>query len=122
MRFANKKFDDARAAAPTTMDFAALLSWNLDRNALGKLDNLVFVRGRDNDEYWQFVTCCWSGVTRHKLSGDYYAAVYGPVNRNYLLRRLLNDSDQISFHTSAAVKVLETGQMNHQTGSPYVTV
>lgn len=118
--FANRKYDDARGVSPRTRDYAALLSWILDRNSLGKLENLVFVRGRDNDEYWQFVEYCWSGVTRHKPNGDYYHVVYGPVNRNYRTRRVLDDSDQISFHRDASVKVLENCQMNQETGNPYV--
>lgn len=118
VKFANKRFDDEREANPRTTNAAAVLSWNVSRNSLGGLDSLVFVRGRDNEDYWQFVSHCRMSARSHKPNGEYYAVVYGPVNRDYIARLVMADSDQISFHTDDSVSLLAGGPAKHETGKP----
>jgi len=123
VKFANRRFDDARKRDPDTTDFAALLSWEVDRNILAQLDNLSFVRGdRFSEDYWQFVSYCWGGTNRHKPGGHYYDIVYGPVNTNYLGRRILPDSDQISFHTPTSVGLLESSLRKDEVGAGHLIV
>ena len=76
----------------------------VDRNWLGKLDSLAFVRSAVEVDYPTFV--CRGGSNPHRPSGD-YQVVYGPVAQwqniadpNFSLF-IIQDCDQISFHNDA---------------------
>jgi len=117
--FANKKYDLTRKPNPRFVNAAALLSWAVDRNALGTADNLVFVRA--DEDYWRFVSSCRNGAKRHKMTG-YYDLVYGPVNLSLDRRRILPNSDQVSFHTAKAIDILQNSKMIYQIGSPHLEI
>ena len=60
-------------------------------------------------DYWDLVAHCRSGNAhdKNRVFGDFYDVVYGPVSlgRQFLV---IADSDQISFHTNAALAVLDS--------------
>jgi uncharacterized protein DUF3990 len=56
----------------------AVLRMRVDRNWLGALDSLIFVRPSSEIGYPEFVRFCRSGGNPHRLGGD-YKVVYGPV-------------------------------------------
>ena len=82
----------------------------LDRNILGSLETLAFIRGaRDAHDYWNFVRHCRKGLPHRSINQAYYDVVYGPVAvlwENPLLRYVIANFDQISFHTAAAQSML----------------
>jgi hypothetical protein len=84
----------------------AVLGMSVDRNWLGKLDSLAFVRSAAEVDYPTFVRFCRSGCSPHRPTGD-YQVVYGPVAQwqdiadpNFSLF-IIQDCDQISFHNDA---------------------
>ena len=84
----------------------AVLGMAVDRNWLGKLDSLAFVRSAAEVDYPTFVRFCRGGCSPHRPSGD-YQVVYGPVAQwqniadpNFSLF-IIQDCDQISFHNDA---------------------
>jgi hypothetical protein len=89
----------------------AVIAFFVNRNQLARLDSLVFVRGRyDAVDFWSFVRFCRSGGNSH-LSGNsakqgFYDVVYGPVAALWQRRRTISGGDQASFHTNAAVGLL----------------
>jgi Protein of unknown function (DUF3990) len=91
---------------------AAVVSYSVDRNELGRLRTLAFVRGDANAvSFWSLVQHCRDGRGAHGLGGDsraFYDVVYGPVaavwsSTPYRAHPLY---DQISFHTPAAWALL----------------
>jgi hypothetical protein len=83
---------------------AIVLSFTLDRNRLAKLDTLVFVR--PTRDYWRLVNDCRNGFPPHQRGQpDEYDIVYGPVSLAPQ-QLLIQDCDQISFHTHRALSVL----------------
>jgi hypothetical protein len=82
-----------------------VLRFDLDRDRLAKLESLVFVR--PIQDYWDFVTHCRSGGFVHGRRGSTreYDVVYGLVTMWPSLL-LIQDCDQISFHTNIAVGIL----------------
>lgn len=89
---------------------AAVVSAEIDRNALAALSSLSFVRGHpDAEDFWSFVAHCRSGAADHgrnTTAGAICDVVYGPVAAIWRQRRSLGDAEQISFHTPAAEAVL----------------
>lgn len=107
-QWANEKVRErGRRGVPST---AAVYSFELDRDDLAACDWLVFPRAiRD---FWSFVTYCRRGANDHARSTTtagngkvIYDVVVGPVTL-WPQRLTIGDCDQISFHTSDAVKLL----------------
>lgn len=79
---------------------------------LDSLTSLTFVRGDyQNEDYWSLVQHCRQSTTDlvhdHKRSpSGWYDLVSGPVAAFWEQRVAMNDSDQFSFHTEAAVRLL----------------
>jgi hypothetical protein len=80
---------------------ATVLSFIVDRLALGRLNSLVFIR--PDADWADFISHCRSNGRNHYPSGPFYDVVYGPVS---LTRGVKPDSDQISFHTPSAIAAL----------------
>ncbi|HEX2205555.1 MAG TPA: DUF3990 domain-containing protein [Longimicrobium sp.] len=95
---------ERRRAAP------AVVAADVDRDALGELCTLAFVRGDfDAEDFWRFVVYCRRGARdhgRHTPAGGLYDVVVGPAAAIWRQRLSLSDTDQVSFHTAAAEDVL----------------
>jgi hypothetical protein len=102
--WAEQKVDFARSAHGDPR----VLRFLVPRDHLAELECLWFVRGSaDALDFWSFVTYCRNGGLTHART-TWYDIVIGPVARNFRKRTILNpDSDQISFHTDRAVKLLD---------------
>jgi hypothetical protein len=103
----------AKKAAEKLLDpeLEAVLQITVSREELAALETLVFVRGEpDANDYWSFVHHCWDGPPHHGRPGPQklYDVVYGPVARFSPLKITHSGYDQVSFHTPAAEKVLNT--------------
>jgi hypothetical protein len=87
-----------RVLAPTQVHTAVVLRFSLDRNLLAGLEALAFVR--PITDFWNLVQDCRYGFPPHQRSGSNpaYDVVYGPVTI-WPSRLLIQDCDQISFHT-----------------------
>jgi hypothetical protein len=88
----------------------AVVRFEVDRDELARLESLAFVRGDyEAEDFWSFVVHCRTQRTRHaRLSGVPYDVVSGPVTAFWDQRATMPDSDQVSFHTAEAVRVLNT--------------
>jgi hypothetical protein len=88
----------------------AVVRITLDRDALGFLSTLAFVRGaRGAQDFWKIVRHCRSGLAHRSSSPAYYDVVYGPVAvlwENPMLCYTIANYDQISFHSVAAESIL----------------
>lgn len=88
----------------------AIVMLTLDRLALRSLRTLGFVRGAlDATDYWSFVAHCRGKHQNSPRTHQHYDVVYGPVARSWRGRgnsEVFPDYDQISFHSSAAQKIL----------------
>ena len=94
-----------RILAPTgPQPKAVVLRYTLDRDWLAGLESLVF--NRPTRDYWNFVDDCRSGFPPHQRPGP-YDVVYGPVAL-WPQRLLIQDCDQIGFHTRKGVTRLTT--------------
>jgi hypothetical protein len=91
---------------------AAVVAVDVDRDELAWLDTLAFVRGDfDSEDFWSFVVHCRSGAKDHGRAGDprgLYDLVIGPVASFWQQRVTIDGADQVSFHTSAAERVLNS--------------
>lgn len=89
-----------------------VLRFHLSRVNLGELLSLHFtLGGRDNDDYWSLVQHCRrstpSALRDHHVPGlGWYDVVTGPVAAFWEDRVAMQGADQISFHSSRAVKLL----------------
>jgi hypothetical protein len=81
---------------------ALVLQFDLDRNWLASQETLVFVR--EIADFWDFVEHCRAGLAVHARAHTNFAydVVYGLVTL-WEQRLLIEDCDQISFHTTRAV-------------------
>lgn len=99
-----------KAWLPSEARRPAVVKFTMQRELLGELLALGFVRGDQSaEDYWAFVTHCRSGLPHHerKLATGFYDVVFGPVMRGSLRERTAHpDYDQISFHTERAVALL----------------
>lgn len=89
----------------------AVLEITVDRDALGELETLAFVRGeREAEDFWSLVAHCRSGATDHGRRGDEarYDVVIGPVTAFWEQRVAMLGVDQISFHTERAQRLLNS--------------
>ena len=95
-------------------EFAAVVRFDVEREALATLETLAFVRGDFNaEDYWSFVVHCRSGGTDHariRRSHGHYDVVIGPVVAFWTQRLTISGSDQISFHTEASEAALNTSR------------
>ena len=107
-----------RTLAPTgPAPCATVLEFRLNRDWLASLDTLAFVR--PINDFWDLVADCRTGFAPHQRPTPYsvcYDAVYGPVTL-WPQRLVIQDCDQISFHTQRAVRGLKTPVV-HSKGSP----
>lgn len=86
-----------------------VLRFDVDREALARLDCLCFVRGGLRvEDFWSFVHHCRSGLIGHGRgsSNDWYDLVVGPLVASWKQRLIVADADQISFHTARAARLL----------------
>jgi hypothetical protein len=98
---------------------AVVLEFELDRDWLSRLDSLAFVR--DTYDYWDLVSDCRHGFRPHQRqtpNPPAYDVVYGPVSL-WPQKLVLNDCDQISFHTSRAVFGLQAGRVEIPAGAKF---
>jgi len=89
---------------------AAVIRLTLSRNALSKLENIVFVRSEVSAvDYWSFVATCRSGSPHRPETADFYDVAYGPVAKAWWgasNSMTWAEYDQISFHTRTAQDML----------------
>lgn len=102
----------ATSGGPVALRFA------ISPPQLALLESLVFVRGDYHyGDYWSLVQQCRQGTAaapnNHKNTphtapnnANWFDVVYGPVSAFWQQRLAIPDSDQISFHTTAAAAVL----------------
>jgi hypothetical protein len=106
--------DRARQLSSFQLDaHPAVIRFDVDCDDLDGLSCLWFVRGaRDADDFWQFVWHCRGAGDGHgRAAGDgWYDVVAGPVTAAWRRRRIMPNSDQVSFHTETAVRLLRAGQ------------
>jgi hypothetical protein len=74
----------------------------VSRLKLSRLSVLFFVRG--HEDFWELVSRCRDGGD-HAIDGSWYDVVGGPLSM-WPTPALFKDSDQISFHTEKACKLL----------------
>jgi hypothetical protein len=94
---------ESRSSPPVVVRFDA------DREALASLDCLWFVCGSFTaDDFWSLVYHCRSGRAGHgrRRNSGWYDLVAGPVVASWKQRLVFAESDQISFHTPRAARVL----------------
>lgn len=86
---------------------AAVLSFGIHRHSVGRLAAMAFVRDGAGSDYWALVDHCRNGGDHQhpNRANGFYDVVAGPVSL-YRRRVVMRDSDQISFHTGAAISVL----------------
>ena len=91
---------------------AAVVAVEVDRNELAALEVLSFVRGDfDAEDFWSLVVHCRSGNPDHaRANGGWYDVVAGPVASFWRQRLTISGVDQMSFHTAAAERVINTGR------------
>jgi hypothetical protein len=109
--WAAKKSRSIRGSAP------AVVAFRIERNALSQLDALFFVRGNhDALDFWRLVHYCRDSEPVIKGRADHlrqiepaaYDVIAGPVARFPTDERLIySDMDQVSFHTQAALDLLQ---------------
>ena len=89
-----------------------VVSFQVNRDHLARLQPLVFVRGDHlAEEYWSLVHYCRSGGAGHQRQtypeiGEWYDVVVGPVAAVWRTRLAISNSDPFSFHTQAAAELL----------------
>jgi hypothetical protein len=96
-------------------DSAHVIRFRVPLSQLAGLEGLHFVLGgHDQDRYWSFVHHCRqstpSAVRTHARgrnpADDWYDVVSGPVAAFWSQCAVMDGSDQFSFHTPAAARVL----------------
>ena len=108
-----------RSIAPTgPAPTAVVLSFQLSRDWLATLDALAFVR--PTNDFWDLVQDCRNGFPPHqrlRSSSACYAVVYGPVTL-WPQRLVIQDCDQVSFHSQAAVLGLRNPAVSDRATGP----
>jgi hypothetical protein len=92
---------------------SAVVAIDVDREALASLEILAFVRGDyDAEDFWSFVMHCRSGAMDHGRAAAHgqYDVVAGPVSAMWAQRLAIQGVDQVSFHTRAAERVLNSSR------------
>jgi hypothetical protein len=91
----------------------AVIRFFVNRDAAASLQAVWFVRhGSDGSDYWFLVGSCREGAADHGRTGfnGFYDLVVGPVAKRWTSRpyAIIDDSDQVSFHTDNALAILRT--------------
>lgn len=112
-----------RAARQGGSERAAVLSYDIDRNALAACATLIFTLEASDSGYWDFVAHCRGSVTTThactlagRIPGDIYDVVVGPVTV-WPQSIVLKDCDQWSFHTPEALDVLPSHSVPGDAGT-----
>jgi hypothetical protein len=96
---------------------AVVLRFDVDRDLLAALNTLCFVTEGTSRDYWDFITHCRNAVGKHLFQRTKdYDVVFGPVSL-WPQTLVIKDCDQISFHTTPALKTLPTPTL-YQQGTP----
>ena len=104
-QWANTRVHRTRAARRPA-PIAIVLAFQLSRDWLASLETLAFVR--PINDFWDLVEDCRNGFPPHQRPtpfGACYDIVFGPVTL-WPQRLVIQDCDQISFHTQRAVRGL----------------
>jgi hypothetical protein len=106
---------DKRRQAPRHTKAPAIVEIRLSREEVAGLQFMAFVdQDAGAEEFWSFVHHCQNGAMDHgrAIPGSsklgYYDVVFGPLARNWKQRTAYPRADQVSFHTKAAVRLLNT--------------
>lgn len=104
--------DWANKLALTSPGAPAVIEFHVSRDDSAHLDYLVFVRGDpDAIDYWSFVQYCRTVARDHnRTRSPWYDVVIGPITGTWKSQTVIKASDQFSFHTAAAVAVLDNSQ------------
>ena len=88
-----------------------MIRFIVDCNELAQLDCLFFLRGTPSAaDFWSFVQFCRTCVADHnRARTGWYDVVAGPVTGSWKKQTVIQDADQISFHTDRATRVLDNG-------------
>ena len=100
---------------------AAVIEFDVERNALAQLDCLFFIRSEPLAiDFWSFVQYCKTTRGNHgkRYTAGYYDIVAGSVPGDWKKQSVIPDSDQVSFHTHAAVDVLNQLPANRKRQLP----
>jgi hypothetical protein len=86
----------------------AVIEFTVERNAIARLDCLSFARAsHDAIDFWSFVQFCKTTAADHnRRHRPWYDIVSGPVPGDWKKQTVISDGDQVSFHTTAAVRIL----------------
>jgi Protein of unknown function (DUF3990) len=90
----------------------AVISFAIERHSLALLDCLFFVRGDLGAlDFWSFVQYCRTINGDHnRAKKRWYDVVAGPVTGSWKKQTMIPRSDQISFHTTDAISILDSSQ------------
>jgi hypothetical protein len=93
-----------------------ILEYRVKREDLAQLDILWFTFTTTSEEFsnfWSFVFHCRDGNEWHKQNGTmlYYDVVVGPVADKWKDKFLIEDADQVSFHTDKAASILKNAEL-----------
>ena len=104
-QWANNSVRNLAAKRNAISSKAIVLRFDLDRDELSKLETLNFVR--DTDDFYNFVAFCRAGGRPHRRADPRrkYDVVFGPVALR-MQKHVIQDSDQISFHSQEAAESL----------------
>ena len=98
-----------RISARVPSSSPAIVQLTLSRDELAKLKSVWFARANMSAlDYWSLVTYCRAGAPSHArlIPPGWYDVAVGPLAASTQRRAYYRDSDQISFHTTAAEIVL----------------
>lgn len=86
----------------------ALVRFEVARELLASLQSLQFILGDDRSlDFWSLVQHCRQGGDHRRANGGpWYDVVSGPVAAMWKQRVAMQGADQYSFHTDAAVSML----------------
>jgi Protein of unknown function (DUF3990) len=110
IRYYDPKFSRATGVQPVVLRF------RVNRHDLAKLQSICFFLGDyGNEDYWSIVQHCRqstaTAINDHhgpvvERGLKWYDIACGPVAAFWEQRRAMTDTDQVSFHTDAAAKLL----------------
>jgi len=87
----------------------SVIRFEVPRGALTEIRCLWFIRGDAGaDDFWSIVQHCRAGreLDDRSDAGSWYDVIAGPVAANWRRRRIVPDSDQVSFRSSPAIALL----------------
>jgi hypothetical protein len=91
-------------------ELPAVLRFVVPLDELSRLETLAFVRSDyEAEDFWSLVAHCRGGNMDHGRPGNggWYDVVAGPVAAFWEQRACYAGADQISFHTSSALALLQ---------------